>query len=423
MSFGMVLLLGLLNYLLRRNLALMLPEEDFGFLYSAMALVMLLMAFLDLGLGEAMTILISRSYVAKDIPKTKKLFTCFLYFRTALAIACFAGLAGASFWLKTTFFGYPGPTILLIGLFGLIISLSLESAMIESIGAIRAFGVQYSILNLKALLLCVSSAVLVPRFGLAAMVVAWPAVSLATTGLAALYLNRKKVASLGMFQEEHFAELKIVLSMSLWIAIARAGTSMMYYMDTLCLTWLRSLTDVAVYNVALALNQMVYSLMVLPIILTPTVSVLWDDKDYREIRRIVLHIIYFCLLMLPVVLLVGLFWAGDLITIMFAGKYAAGATSLVWLWGGMIFFAIGNVCTRTLNAGHAHRSVAGLVIICVAANFLLNILLIPRYGGAGAAAATSMSYVLLAVISSIKLFSRLGALQSRGVKPSVRRED
>ena len=299
--------------------------------------------------------------------------------------------------------------------------MSLESTMLQSIGAIQAFGARYAICNLKALLLCLTSAIFVPEHGLAAMVVAWPAISLVTAGVGALYLNRKNIASLERFHQEHFTELKAVLSVSLWIAVVRAGTSTMYYMDTLCLTWMKDLTDVAIYNVALALNQMVFSLMILPIILTPTVSVLWDKKDYKEIRRIILHVIGFCLLMLPVVLLVGLFWAGDIIAIMFAEKYAVGATSLVWLWGGMVFFAIGNICTRTLNAGHAQRSVAVIVIICVVANFVLNVLLIPHYGSAGAAAATSASYVLLAVISSSMLFTRLRALQGGG-KSSVQED-
>jgi len=163
--------------------------------------------------------------------------------------------------------------------------------------------------------------------------------------------------------------------------------------------------------VALALNQIVYSLMILPIILTPTVSILFAKEDYKEIRRITLHILCFCLLALPVVLLTGIFWGKDIITIMFAEKFTVGATALTWLWGGTIFFAIGSVCTRTLNAGRAQRSVAGIVIICVVVNFILNVLLIPHYGSTGAAAATSISYVLLAVISSIKLFSHLKALQ------------
>ncbi len=406
-SFGMVVLLGLLNYLLRRNLALTLPTEDFGFLYSAMAVVMLIMAFLDLGLGEAMAILISRSHDAGDDRKTKKLFTCFLYFRMTLAIVCFAGLAIASHWLRVNYFGYPGSTVLLLGLFGLLISLSLESAMIHSLGAIRAFGMKYAIVNLKVLLLCIVSVVFVPHYGLAAMVLAWPAVSLASAGVGALYLRRRNIATLEMFHKEHYVELRAVLSISLWIALTRAGTSTMYYMDTLCLTWLTGLSEVAIYNVALALNQMVYSLMILPIILTPTVSVLWAKGDYREIRRITLHVIGFCLAMLPVALVVGIFWADDIITIAFAEKYAIGATALAWLWAGAIFFAIGNVCTRTLNAGHDQRSVAGIVSICVVANFVLNVLLIPRYGIAGAAAATSMSYVLLASLSSAKLFAKL----------------
>lgn len=411
-SFVMVVLLGVLNYVLRRNLALMLPTDDFGFLYSVMAVVMLVLAFLDLGLGEAMGILISRSHSVGDVHKTKRLFTCFLYFRMSLAIVCFGGLAIAAIWLKTTFFGYPGPTILLVGLFGLVISMSLESAMLQSLVAIRAFGMQCIISNLRVLLLCLISFIFVPKYGLGVMVIAWPLISLATAAAGALYLKHRNVASLEMFRTEHYHELRGMLSVSLWIAVATAGASTMFNMDTLCLTWFKGLTDVAIYEVVMALNQIVYIIMILPIILTPTVSILFTKKDYKEIRRITMHIICFCLLMLPVVILAGVFWAEDVIAVMFAEKYTVGATALTWLWGGTIFFAIGNVCMRTLNAGHAHRSVAGIVIICVVVNFVLNVLLIPCYGSAGAAAATSISYVLLAAISSIKLFSRLKTLQT-----------
>ncbi len=408
----MVLLLGVLNYILCRNFALMLSEEDFGFLSSVLAVVMLVLAFLDLGLGEAAGIMISRSHDTGDIHKTQKLFTCFLYFRVGLAIACFGGLAIASFWLKTTFFGYSGPTILLIGLFGLIITMSLESAMVQSLGAIRAFGMKYAIITLRVMLLCIISFFFVPKYGLVVIILAWPAANLISTGIGVLYLHHIKVASLEMFQKEHRLELKAILSVSMWIAIACAGTSMMCYMDILCLTWLKSLTDVGIYKVALSINQVIFSIMTLPMVLTPTASILWSKKDYKEIKRITLHIIYFCLLMLPIVLLAGIFWGKEIITIMFAEKFTAGATALTWLWGGTIFFAIGSVCTRTLNAGHKQRSVAIVVIVCVVANFTLNVLLIPQYGYTGAAAATAISYVLLAAISSIRLFSCLKKLQS-----------
>ena len=414
-SFVMVLLLGILNYILVRTLVKELPQSDFGFYKSMIAMIMLLLTFLDLGLGEAMAILISRSYSLGDSARTRRLFTSFLYFRIVLAIACFGALAIASFWLKAEFFDYPGPFYYLLCLFSLVISLSLESAMIQSCVAIQAFKMKYILHNTKTLLLCLISMLLVPKYGLAAICIAWPIVSLLTAGVGACYLRHKNIASLSIFRHEHFIELKAVLAISLWIAIARAGTSMMYYMDTLCLTWLRESTDVAVYGVASSLNHIAYSLMVLPILLTPTVSIMWAEKDYKKIKRITFYIICFCLAMFPVALLVGVFWAKDIISVLFpekAEQYVGGATALAWLWAGMIFFAIGNVCTRTLNAGHAHRSVAGMVIFCVIVNLILNILLIPNHGPSGAAAATASTYVLLAISSTTILFIRLKSLQN-----------
>lgn len=404
---GWVVLLGVLNYFLRRSLALNLSRTDFGFIYATLAIVMLVLAFLDFGLGESLTILMSRSIAESSPQRTRQIFVCSFFFRAVMAVVCFGALAVFAPWVRDVFLEYPGPLVYVLGLFFLIIMLSLESAIISALDAMQAFGVKYAIMNGKAALLCVGATLFVPRFGVGFIIVLWPIVSLlaATAGYAYLHWGGK--VRLGRFGAEHVGMLKHVLSISVWIAVAGAGTAMMHHMDKLCLTWFTDLEVVGTYEVALSLMQIAYSLMLLPIIFTPIVSQLWVHKEYRQIRRHSLRIILFSLALLPVAVLVGIFFARDIIVFMFADEFSEGAAALAWLWSGAILLSVGRLCTRTLNSGHLHRSTAAIVVACVVVNFVLNVVLIPPLGMTGAAMATAISYFVLAAASFVRLFTYL----------------
>lgn len=62
-----VVSMGIMNYLIRRTLALNLSEIDYGFFYSAFALVMIVMVFLDLGLTQSTVILMSKSFAENNL--------------------------------------------------------------------------------------------------------------------------------------------------------------------------------------------------------------------------------------------------------------------------------------------------------------------------------------------------------------------
>jgi O-antigen/teichoic acid export membrane protein len=64
-----------------------------------------------------------------------------------------------------------------------------------------------------------------------------------------------------------------------WVAVSTAGISSIYYLDTLCLTLLRSLDEVAIYNIALPLMQIAQCLMVFPVVFTPIAAEMWAKGD------------------------------------------------------------------------------------------------------------------------------------------------
>lgn len=97
------------------------------------------------------------------------------------------------------------------------------------------------------------------------------------------------------------------------------------------------------------------------------------------------------LISLPVAIIIS-FWADDIIALVYGGKYSgAGNILSIHIWSG-IFVFYGSASSQYLLAeGYTFitflRTAIGAVI-----NVMLNVLLIPIYGGTGAAIATLIAY-------------------------------
>lgn len=177
----------------------------------------------------------------------------------------------------------------------------------------------------------------------------------------------------------------------------------MYYMDTVCLTWLVDLKSVAMYNIALPIMQIVQGFFVFPMIFTPYVAEMCQKKDYIRIRRTCYIGSLMMLLTLPFFIFAGMHFASDIISILFDSKYADAAPAVTILWSGMVFFSIARFNINALNSSGKQRSTAYMIIICVLLNLTLNIILIPLFGYIGAATATATTYIIMAIASIVYL--------------------
>ena len=159
------------------------------------------------------------------------------------------------------------------------------------------------------------------------------------------------------------------------------------------------LKSVAMYNIALPIMQIAQSFFVFPVIFTPFVSEMWQNKDYPGIRRTCYIGSLLMLLTLPVFILVGVYFAPDIITLLFDKKFIAAAPAVTILWIGMVFFAIASFNINALNSGSKQKNAAYMIIACVIVNFVLNVILIPKFNYVGAALATAITYVIMAFAS------------------------
>jgi O-antigen/teichoic acid export membrane protein len=268
------------------------------------------------------------------------------------------------------------------------------------ITARKAF-ITYNILqNLKAFITLAGVFFCVKVYGTESCIIWFVAASI-ITALLSFRIVRRYGITLLPFKTIRFDELKKTFSLSSWIAVSTAAVSVMYSMDTICLTWLKGLESVAMYQVALPIMQIAQSFFVFPAIFTPFVAEMWQKKDYSGIKRSCYLADFIMLLTLPVFILAGLYFAPDIIRILFNEKGIEAAPAVTILWCGMVFFSIASFNITALNSGGRQKNAAYIVLVCVFVNFVLNVILIPYFDYIGAALATATTYLIMAFASII----------------------
>lgn len=396
--------LGIMNYFIRRTMSSSLSETDFGFFYSALALVSIVMIFIDLGLGQATIILMAKSFAANDLQESKKIFTITFAFKILFALLAFSILEALSPYLMHYYFKYPGSysLLMLMLMFLLIPVQTLNAILLPVISARKAFVIKNILSNIKTFIILTGIFLSVKSYGIQSCILWFIIGSLIIALLSSCVVNRFGITLLP-FKSIKYADFKNIFSISSWIAISTAGISIMYYMDTLCLTWLMDLKSVALYNIALPLMQIAQSFFVFPAIFTPYVAEMWQQHNYSGIRRTCLIGSGVMLLTLPVFVLGGYYFATDLVVLLFPKKFIGAAPAVTILWSGMVFFSIARFNINALNAESKQKNVAYMVISCVVLNFILNTILISLYGFIGAALATTITYFVLALGAIISL--------------------
>jgi O-antigen/teichoic acid export membrane protein len=101
-----------------------------------------------------------------------------------------------------------------------------------------------------------------------------------------------------------------------------------------------------------------------------------------------------------------------LLRLIFGAQYAEGSTaSLQWLAFAPLAFALYYCNSNLLFARARTRQMLAAIIIGLICNVILNLILIREYGASGAASATTASYAVAGLVSTIFLFRKDGLLR------------
>ncbi len=388
LSGAAMVLLGVFNYLTRRLLALNLPADAYGFFYSALAVVGIIMTLLDLGLGQSLVVLVAR-YQASDTPER----VSHIFRRILVIKGLGAALAGLALMLATPaltrhFFHYPAGGAVLTTLAMYILVATSCGTLLSAFAGVKDFTARNLCLVGQGMLAFLISYLTLPLLGSAAPAVAYLLASVIPVALASAYLYRRHPVFRAPTTPQPQGLFREIWLLSRWVTIAVTGVFIMTNCDTLMLTHLKGLGAVAIYNVAIPILQIFLVLLIIPSVATPLVTEQWQTGNIGEISRLC-RLVVTCLVL----------GCGAI----FLGIVHLAAPILTIFAGGLICIVLSNFYSGLAIATDCARPGALIVVGGVVFNLVSNLLLISRWGGVGAAAATVLSHALIATGSYLVL--------------------
>ena len=195
---------------------------------------------------------------------------------------------------------------------------------------------------------------------------------------------------------------KQMLTFGIPVFATSVGSKIIGYIDTLLLTHYSTLDQVGIYNVILptALILLFFGTAVSQVIF-PMSSELWANHDKKRLADALrfLHN-YTFLAAIPVILTVFTF-PRFLINLFFGQEYIQGALAFQILLIGVLFYVVAVINNNIISGIGKPKTVTYIILGSAILNIILNIIAIPRYGIQGAAASTSLSYLLALITSTI----------------------
>ena len=380
-------------YLFRIFLARNLSIEDFGLFYAVIAFTGLLALFRDLGLNSALIKYIPEFLVKKEFGKIKysiisvSLIQLLIIFILILPFFVFSDQIAVSYF-HTISASMPLKILLLVFITSIFIPLF--QAMLQGLSKMK----MYSIIE--------------PLRMSIIYVFTYFFIHLGVIGVAYGYLIASTILSVIIFfyitkmfpffrAKAHIsiALTKKLFLFSLPVFFGGIAGTIILYTDTMVLTFFRSLKEVGLYQVALPTSQMLlFFVGAIGVILFPTVSELWA-RDKKNILGygISLMLKFSFILIIPPALLMVTF-PEIIIRLFFGEAFLPVVLTLQILSIGSIFYTILSISSMTLM-GMGKPFINTKVMFLIALfNLITNILLIPSLGTVGAAATTTISYMI-----------------------------
>jgi len=179
--------------------------------------------------------------------------------------------------------------------------------------------------------------------------------------------------------------------------------------DIIVLGIFRSDEEVGIYRAVFQMALLVvFGLQAMNQMLQPHFARLYRQGDMARLQRLVtISARAILALALPPVLAFVVF-GGELLAWIFGDAYRAGETALAILAVGQLGKAAMGASLSLLNMTGNERVTARLGVVAVLVNIVLNFILVPLYGGAGAAVATSFSFLIWNALTTLWMRKTIG---------------
>ena len=381
-----------------------LGEEEYGKFSFALALAMIFETVIDFGLKE-----ITTREIARNRPAAQALVAQTFGLKLVLAVVASVGLVVAASLLR------PEPDVrlacYLLGAASILRSYLLTVRY--TLQGIERFGLDGIVVGVdRLLLLVIGVGVLAGGFGLIGLAVAFVAARVISLSAACVLV----AAQIGSFRPAFDA--------ARWLELQRralpfgAFVVVLYlysYADTVMLGVMRGDLETGLYNAAYRVYEGLANVgMVLQTVLIPRLSRYHATSRTAHARLSRNGLLAGGLLALPTAA-VGFVVAGPVVILLFGPAYAASGGVLQLLAAGLVVvLPLSVLHAVALSAGAGGWLLRTAVIGCVL-NVGLNLVLIPRFGMHGAAAATVAGEALSMTVLAWGLRRHLWPVAGRSV--------
>jgi len=393
-----------LSYLIRISLAKKLTTEDYGLFFAVMSFMLFLLIFRDMGFKSALTKYIAQFNAEGEISKIKTYIFCSLSFQLISSLILVAVFIGLSKFLAINYFKseYAIPLLVIFSFYVVISMLTgIFYSILQGFQDVKWYSASETI-RLGTTLLTffplwfLDFGILAPALAFLGGIVA-TFIFLMLGTLKYRYLLKFKLGKI----KPAMAEL---VKFSLPVIFRGIGDKVIGYLDVLILTFFLSLSEVGVYNAVLP-TALIFMFMAKAIssILFPMSSELWYKNEKKKLARGLELIYNYSLIFFIPVIVIAFIFADVLIGKFFGAEFLAGITAFRILVLGVLCFMITSNNNSVLTGIGKTMKITKITLTAATLNIILNLSLIPKFKLEGAAIATTCSYVLMLIMSTIEI--------------------
>ena len=402
--FAVNIIAAFIGYLIRIVLARNLTVEEYGLFFAVFTLINFLAIFNNLGMGQALVKYIPEFLVKKRPAKLKN--SVFLTLGVTLASFILISVllfAFSGFLAQHYFKNDLAASVLLLFIPLLLFSRlrGLVRNIYQAFQRMSIFALMYLAENFLILIL------------LLCLFAFKKNIFVATYSHIAAYMLIFIIFSLLLFRVFNFFKHKTAINKSLVkkmfkfgipLMILGAGSTIILYIDTLILTYFRSLEEVGVYNVVVPTVMMVMFFgKSIASVIFPMSSELWARKKKKYIGEGLRMLEkYSFVIMIPVALIILVF-SKMILKLLFGPEYVTGVLTMQILIMGVVFFAIYAINSALFSAIGKPQIATKILLQGALINLVLNLIIIPWLGMLGAAITSLITYIYVALTSVLRL--------------------
>lgn len=398
-----------LGYIIRVIFSKELSIEEFGLMYSIIGFYLLCSIFINLGLPQSMNYFGVKYLNEKKYSEFKSLLYITLLIQTGLIIIFSIIILILSNILEVYYFKVENSAALLLLFLVYFYGINISKTFANTFSALKNFLILNLIKTFELISILIFLFILIysNSINYVTLALAWgiPYLVLAIISFLILKIKYKNIFS----TKSYFSKNLIFknLEYSLKILFGTAALFLITKVDIIFITYFKSVSEVAIYEIALS------SAMILTSLFAPINKFLLPFSSDKKFKNAISQLKKICL-MVNHVLLYGLLpfvcifyiYSTEIISILFPKAFQASAQILSIL-SIAIFFFIFQQLNFTILAGLNELNLRNKVLtIGVILNLVLNFIFIKYFGTIGIAYSSLIVFFLMFLISYIKLIEK-----------------